>query len=458
MRGLRRTVTAATLPAGTERPTAALLILASVFTAALSAPPSAGAQDYQVFGDVEGVGIYHYLEDASAEHRLTGVARLRADHRLFFERAELVADTELELRSPGAADPPAAALAPAPSGSGSGAGGAGAAAGETTGELDYYIDEAYLSLFPLSPVSVSAGKQRANWGSGYSFSPTDSLHPRSASGRDEGFRGLSATWTATPDFTLSAHISADDALDDPDAAAQAGLRYAAYASVFLGNAELYLSGVYGYDATARPGIGGAVSFLGVVVAAEAAVELSSPVVYPTGSGADAGFGAEPVGTPAPLALAAVEYNTGTDTLDVLSTTEYRYAGTGYTRSEAQELYDALAAARTGTGSAGALSRAEALGKIEEEEIPSFLGRHYVAQTLTFGIAGYVELESGIVLNAADLSYESEHTVRVTALSGVDFFATGRFYGGAADTEFGAFPDGAAVPGRLQIELGSVVHF
>lgn len=415
MRGMSRTVTAATRPPGGGRPTAALLILAALFTAALSAPPAAGAQDYSVFGDVEGVGIYHYLEDARAEHRLTGVARVRADHRLVFERAELVADTELELRSSGAADD------------------------ERDGELDYYIDEAYLSLFPLSPVTASAGKQRANWGSGYSFSPTDSLHPRSASGRDEGFRGLSATWTATADLTLSAHISADDALDDPDGAAQAGLRYAAYASVFLGNAELFLSGVYGYGSTARPGIGGSVDLFGFVVATEAAVELASPVMYPDGAGADAGFEAEPAGTAAPLVLAAVEYNTGTDTLDFLSTTEYLYAGTGYTRGEAQDLYDALR-------------------EIEENEIPSFLGRHYVAQTLTVGIAGYVELESGIVLNAADLSYESEHTVRVTALDGVDFFTTARFYGGAADTEFGIFPDGAAVPGRLQVELGSVAHF
>ena len=63
------------------------------------------AQDYQVFGDVEGVTTYHYLGDAEAEHRLTGSARIRADHRLTFDRAELVADTEVEIRSPGRWEP-----------------------------------------------------------------------------------------------------------------------------------------------------------------------------------------------------------------------------------------------------------------------------------------------------------------------------------------------------------------
>lgn len=417
-------------------PAPALLVAASVLVLLLAAAP-AGAQDYQVFGDVEGAATYHYLEEADAEHRLTGIARLRADHRLTFKRAELVADTEIELRSRGAADPETAFVP-------GGAGSAGGSTGDTAdGELDYYIDEAYLTLFPLTPVTVSAGKQRVNWGTGYTFTPTDTLHPRSNEERDEGFRGVSATWTPTADFTVAGHVSIDDALDDPDARAQSGMRYAAYTSAFLGNAQLFVSGVYGPDSTARPGIGGSAGIGGVVVAAEAAVELLNPVAYPTGSGAEAAFESDDPGTPAPLAIAAVEYNAATDMLDFVTTSEYLYAGTGYTRSEARDFYDALAAALPG---------------LESEELPRFLGRHYLSQTLSLGIAGYVELEAGLILNASDLSYRTENTLRVTALEGVDFFTTARWYGGAADTEFGTFPDGSRTPGRVQVELGSLVHF
>ena len=211
------------------------------------------AQDYQVFGDVEGVTTYHYLGDAEAEHRLTGSAQIRADHRLTFDRAELVADTEVEIRSPGSLGAED-----------------GFAAGYGEEELDYFIDEAYLTLFPLSPVTVSAGKQRVNWGTGYTFTSTDTLHPRAPTGRDEGFRGASVTWTPTADLTLAAHVSADGAFDDPEGAAQNGMRYAAYGSAFLGNAEVFVSGVYGPDSTLRPGAGVSVGVLGFVLAAEGA--------------------------------------------------------------------------------------------------------------------------------------------------------------------------------------------
>ncbi|NBF40944.1 MAG: hypothetical protein GVY14_11055 [Spirochaetes bacterium] len=411
------------------------------------------AQEYQVFGDVEGVTTYHYLEDADSAHRLTGAARIRADHRLTFDRAELVADTEIELRSPASSDPEAG-----PRSFSAGTTGGGSAPDYGEGELDYFVDEAYLTLFPLNPVTASAGKQRVNWGTGYTFTPTDTLHPRSATGRDEGFRGASVTWTPTANLTLAAHVSADDAFDDPEGAAQNGMRYAVYGSAFLGNAEVFVSGVYGPGSTLRPGAGVSAEVLGLVLAAEGAVELRSPVAYPEGSGANARFETRDAGTPAPLGLVAVEYNAANDILDFATITEYLYAGTGYTTGEAEKIYDAVAAARGKTPDAEANAWLQALGTLDPQEAPFFLGRHYVGQTLTLGIAGYVELESGLVVNAADLSYEAEQTVRVTALQGVDFFTTARWYGGGADSELGAFPDGVTPPGRVQVELGSVVHF
>ncbi len=330
------------------------------------------------------------------------------------------------------------------------------------GELDYFVDEAYLTLFPLSPVTASAGKQRVNWGTGYTFTPTDTLHPRSPTGRDEGFRGASVTWTPTANLTVAGHVSVDDALDDPDGAAPGGVRYAAYGSAFLGNAEVFVSGVYGPDSTLRPGAGASVNVLGLVVAAEGAVELLNPVAYPEGSGTEARFETEEAGTPAPLGLVAVEYNAANDILEFATITEYLFAGTGYSTGEAEKVYDAVAAARVaargGIPDPEAAAWLQALGALDREEIPFFLGRHYVSQTLSLGIAGYVELESGVVMNAADLSYEAEQTVRVTALSGVDFFTSARWYGGGADTELGTFPDGVTPPGRVQIELGSVVHY
>ncbi|MFP4068427.1 MAG: hypothetical protein ACLFS5_13125, partial [Spirochaetaceae bacterium] len=172
-------------------------------------------------------------------------------------------------------------------------------------------------------------------------------------------------------------------------------------------------------------------------------------------------------SPAPLGLAAVEYNTGNDTLDFASISEYLYAGTGYTTGEAQKIYDAVAAARAAargetpdaeTPDAEAAAWLQALGELDPGEVPFFLGRHYVGQTLTLGIAGYVELEAALLMNAADLSYRADQTVRVTALDGVDFFTTARWYGGDADSELGSVPDGVTPPGRVRVELGSAVHF
>jgi hypothetical protein len=436
------------LTVGPGLPAAATLICVVCLLSLV--PGRLTAQDYEVFGDVEGLATYHYLDEADAEHRLTGTARLRADHRLSFERAELVADTEIELRSPGAAGSAEAVLAGGSPESGTS--GSGSGSSRASGELDYYVDEAYLTLFPLSPLTVSAGKQRVNWGTGYTFAPTDTLHPRPFGNRDEGFRGASVTWTPSPDVALAAHVSADDAFDDPNSQAQSGMRYAAYASAFLGNAEVFASGVYGPESTLRPGIGTSVELFGLILAAEGAVELLNPVAYPEG---ETGFDTEPPGTAFPLALVAVEYNTGTDIIDFTTISEYLYAGTGYTRAEAEEIYAARSAA---DGTAEDLARLDTLAGLAAEELPLYLGRHYVSQAITLGVAGYVELEAGVIVNAVDLSYEAEQTVRLTALNGVDFFTTARWYAGAEDTEFGTFPDGARTPGRLQVELGSVMHF
>lgn len=412
------------------------------------------AQDYQVFGDIEGTTTYQYLEDAETEHRLTGRARLRADHRLTFERADFVADTELLLRSPGEPDPAVSLLSISEQD-----GGPGRTTESQDAEVDYFVDEAYLSLFPLSPISVTAGKQRVNWGTGYTFSPTDTLHPRSASGRDVGYRGLSLTYTPTADYSVSAHLSADDALDDTEESAHTGLRYALYGSAFFGNAEVVLSGVYGPEATLRPGLAASADVAGFVLAAEAALELENRVAYPEGAtAADAGFAVPDDPDPAPLGLFAIEYNTASDILDVAAATEYLYAGSGYDRGEAKDLFAALDAAAGETEDPVARARAEGFSDIDKGQVPLYLGKHYLASSLSLGIAGYVELGTGVLANAADWSYEAEHTVRVTALEGVDFSAIARWYAGGEDTEFGSYPDGLTTPGRLQIELGSTVHF
>ncbi|MGM0675619.1 MAG: hypothetical protein ACQETQ_13075 [Spirochaetota bacterium] len=427
--------------------------LLSVAVAGGRSAPQLFAQDYQVFGDIEGVTTYHHLENADPEHVIAGGARIRADHRLSFERAELVADTELELTSE--------------SGRSEGAPAAMSGDGGGREEIEYFIDEAYLSLFPLSPISVSAGKQRVNWGTGYTFSPSDTLHPRSTGDRDEGFRGMSVTFTPTADLSIAGHVSADEAFDDPETAPHTGLRHAVSGSAFLGNVELVLSGVYGPESTARPAVGASADLWGLVVAAEAAVEFLNPVAYPDDGDetADdtAGFETKDKGTPQPLALAAVEYNTAGPVLEFTSISEYLFAGTGYTRGEARDFYSAISAARGETDDPSAVERAGALAELDQSKYPVYLGRHYINQTLILGIAGYVEIESGVTMNAADLSYEAEQTIRLTALDGVDFFAGARWYGGTGfagteETEFGVFPGGGEPPGRLQVELGSTVHF
>jgi len=387
---------------------------AALFLLLVSVPLS--AQDYSVYGEITGTSTYHRVPDAATQNVLTGEVKIAANHRLSFQAGDFVAHHFLTI--------------------------------DQDGDYTHTVTEAYLNLFASPEVTISLGRQRINWGTGYTFAPTDSLHPETADPEvDMGFTGSSVLYTPGSNFTVSLALSLDDALGQVDREFYNGLKYAAYASLFTGATTIAPSIVYEPDRTFRPGLSLSSEILNTVIFAEAACEFLNQVVYPDLSGPPLTRTAA-AWEPYPLLAAGVEKSFGNDIIDVNLLTEYYYNSAGYSGAEADALYadpTVLAGAGAGTGGNGGGA--------------GLLRRHYASETVTVDIAGYVTAEGAVLVNLQDGSGAVEHSATVTALRGIDFKATGRWYfGKKGESEFGTFPLAAVLPGRATVELSATVHF
>jgi hypothetical protein len=135
------------------------------------------------------------------------------------------------------------------------------------------VYEAYARLDLGDAASLAIGKRRMLLGLGTAFAPGDLVNPRSGFwDQKEGFRGLSFAGSLGSDFALRAALSLEDCL----AARSADLSLVAWAlsaELQAGSLQLALGGTLKPGEIARPSLGASIDVMGLILQAEAAVEL-----------------------------------------------------------------------------------------------------------------------------------------------------------------------------------------
>ncbi|MEX2443403.1 MAG: hypothetical protein WD492_07350 [Alkalispirochaeta sp.] len=409
------------------------LLIATIAVFAVPAPPPVAAQDYSLFGSVETRGATIYRKDSPVvvDATLRGtwypsaVTRLAATHRLTLGSdsapAELLVDHAITAIPVGASDGDGNALtdafAPAPGSTGSATGTAGTGAGAATAVvLGHEIYQAYVSVRGGDHVALRAGRQRLNWGTGWTFSVTDALHPQSPNSEVEpGFDGISVAYLPSPNLSLEAAIAVQDALATEQLQ---DLRQAAYISAYVAPVDIALSVVHQYATMLRPGIGMSVPAGPLLIAGEAAFEAYDPR-------------GEVLNTQ-PLASIGAEYTWYGDLTDVVILGEYIHNGLEETYQEPSAFTVAVT-----TDAAGGFQRP---------------GRHYLALTAGATATQSWSTEHTLLANLTDESYLVRHDATLLRIPAVDLSAGVTWNAGAAVTEFGRLPQG------MVVELGATAYF
>ncbi len=143
-------------------------------------------------------------------------------------------------------------------------------------EVIHSIYQADVAWYPADSLTLKAGRQQLGWGMGYAFFPTDTFHPeRDPEGSVRGFDGLSLSWIAAPDWTLTGAVRIDEAVryDGPDWWNE--FRYALSMNGYLGGVEAALTGVWKPGERPDPGAGISFQLLGSVINAEATLDAFS---------------------------------------------------------------------------------------------------------------------------------------------------------------------------------------
>jgi hypothetical protein len=430
----------------------ATAILAAV-AVILSAPaggvvvPGVGAQEsgmipgYEVYGQVEMRGVAAYAKDSPvvADRRdrgtwsTTALSRIAATHRLFPGRdgagdsdrllretdsAELVIDHAIIVLPGYAVDEagyPSGLTAPASGTTGTAGTGAATATGVV---LSHELYQGYVSLHPGDRLAVRLGRQRLNWGTGWTWSVSDALHPQSADSEVEpGFDGGSVSLLVSPNLSIELALAGQDAFatSDPE-----DLRTAGYISAYLPPVDIALSVVHQRETTLRPGIGVSLPVGPVLLAGEAAVEAYDP----RGRELNAQN----------LASLGGEYAWYGDVADLVLMAEYIHNGL------ADTFPDPLlspANLTVTTDYAGGFQRP---------------GRHYAAASATIAVVDSWSTEHQILANLSDESYLVRHSLGLQRIPGVDLDVAVTWTAGAVDSEFGFVPQG------MVIEVGTTAHF
>lgn len=398
----------------------------------------AAAQDYSLFGTIRGRATAHVLPEADTGIVLSGKAQLSASHRLSFDSSEAVLAHRIDVL-PG-------------------------------GDLSHTVLEGYLALYPSPSVTLYAGRQRLDWGMGYLFSPTDVLHPGSASlgfddSAEQGFLGFASTVTLGANGTVTAAAAADDTLAPPiespadlhvhatsGPGGNAGtpawnttefwklLTYGGNATFFVPPIDAAVSLVYRFERTFRPGVALSVGFGRGVLYAEGAVELHNGRDYPEGT-PPVSLESPPLWEPFPIVAVGSEMPLTVGPADITVTAEYLYNSVGYTDEEADVVI-------------GALGEPLSLPSVA----PQFFRRHYAAASLAADLAGYVGTELAALYGLEDSSGAARGRVTLYILGGTDLWLETTGFFGAADSEFGVYPAEDQLPGRFSAAVGATLHF
>src|SRR5690554_7827455 len=144
----------------TAQPASPLLLLLVTFVVLFTVLPVNSVfgqfEDYEIYGSVELSTDYRLNRYGERDQSAFGLASALVNQRLTFPVGELFARSRLEL--------------------------------DDQETLTHDLEEGYIRLLPSPSLTMALGRQRLNWGAGYTYSATDALHPQTADAdRDVGF-------------------------------------------------------------------------------------------------------------------------------------------------------------------------------------------------------------------------------------------------------------------------------
>ena len=406
---------------------ALLLVALAVLSMAPVAP--AAAQDYELLGSVETRAYGAYRKDspvvADPAQRgtwaLSALTRLEATHRLTLGsrgEAELLLDHALTLV-------PLTAGTQAPSsfvstgstvgGVSTGTGGTGAA-GTTGVQPLHEVYQAWLGLYPADWLSLRLGRQRLNWGTGWTFSATDALHPRSPDSEVEpGFDGASLSLIGGANLAVEGALAAQDAFTTTD---PEDLRTALYLNAFLPPVDACGAVVHQYATMLRPGLGLSLPAGPFLLAGELAAELYDPR-------------GEVLNTQT-LASLGAEYSRYGERADLTLLAEY--------------LHNGLEETFPGPAATDLVVTTDAADGFRRP------GRHYAAATAALAVSESWSTEHSVLANLSDESLLISHSATMLRIPGLDLSARVIWNVGEVESEFGLLEQG------MVVELGLQAHF
>ena len=421
----------------TAQPASPLPLLLFVLVAFLPVNSVFGQfRNYELYGSVELSTDYRLNRYGERDQSAFGRTSALVNQRLTFPAGELFARSRLEL--------------------------------DDQETLAHDLEEGYIRLLPSPSLTMALGRQRLNWGAGYTYSATDALHPQTAEAdRDVGFDGISGSWFPTPDLSVTLALALQDAYEvsrqPGDVDAWRRLRYAGYLSSYLGNLQIDPSIVYEPDTILRPGVSTSFTVAGLLLSLEGAVEFHNRNIYPTGKN----FTQPDLFEPYPISSGAAEYSFPVGDLTITTISEYLYNGLGYDKAEFDTLVSFVALTSTGTGPnvleesggegeqpfSGFASQLGAGAPYDGAGYFGLLRRHYLFQTISFSYLESWSSDHSVLVNLEDWSVSVSHGVTLTTMERLDLGVDVRWAMGEKNKD-----EFALLPYTVQFSLHGTVHF
>ncbi|MFP4153540.1 MAG: hypothetical protein ACLFSV_11900 [Alkalispirochaeta sp.] len=405
-------------------PRRALLALTSAIAVLPFFPQPLVAQEYEFLGTVELTSVTGHYKDspvvAVPDDRDTwetdGLILGELQHRFILDEAEFFLDHAIGAypASATALDGGAGAAGTFPTATTGGAGTGDAAAATVALVHDLY--QGYASVHPAPWFTLRAGRQRMNWGTAWTFSVTDALHPQNPDAEVQtGFDGVSVALRPVPEFSFEFATAIQNAVATRDTA---DIRYGLYGIAFIAPVELGATLVYQNRTTLRPGVVGSVPIGPVMLVAEGAIEAYDP------RGEQMDY--------QPLWSVGGEYTWHGTVTDLSLMTEYLYNGLA-------EHYPETAFGDISVTSdyAGGFARR---------------GYRYLAAGATLTVLDSWATSHQLLANLTDESYYVSHSLSMLRIPRVDLEAEVTWNSGKAGTEFGDLDRDMIVAFRTVVHL------
>jgi hypothetical protein len=394
-----------------------LVALFAVIPMVFGTPVTVSAQDYTLLGMAELQATSGHYKDSPVVQLSTlkdtwDIAtrmRLSATHRLTLDRADFVLDHAAIVTPDGSAG----ASVETAEQTGSAGAGDSSAAGVSVGHEFY---QAYGSVHPAPWFTFRAGRQRMNWGTAYTFSVTDGLHPQHPdSDIETGFDGASIALRPSSEVSLELATALQNAVDTGDVD---DIRYGVYGTAFITPVEVGFTLVYQERTTLRPGMVASVPVGPIMVVGETALEAYDP------RGQQMDYQS--------LWSLGGEYTWSGDVADVSIMGEYLY--NGLAKNYPETVFGDIPVT---SDYAGGFARR---------------GYRYAAGGFSLNILDSWSTAHNVLANLTDESTWVSHSLSILRIPGVDLVGTVLWNSGDPGTEFGDLQQ------DFVMEFKTVVHF